>query len=82
MTPGFFRAAGLDVRDGRGLVEGDRAGAQKVAVVNTAFARRVWPGSRAIGRCLFVGQDATDCATVVGIVETPIEFGLVSRSGR
>lgn len=73
VTPDFFRLAGLDIRDGRGLTEGDRAGARRVAVVNTEFARQVWPGQRVIGRCLFVGGDSADCATVVGVVETPTE---------
>ena len=76
VTPGFFRVAGLGIRDGRGFVERDRAGAQRVAVVNTEFARRAWPGRRAIGGRLFVGDEDTG-ATVVGVVETPIERGLV-----
>ena len=87
VTPGFFGVAGLAIRDGRGFAEGDRAGAPKVAVVNTSFARLAWPGGHAIGRCLFVGRDAADCATVVGVVETPLERGLgggpiASASGR
>ena len=81
VTPGFFRVAGLGIREGRGFAEGDRAGARKVAVVNTAFARQAWPrGGRAIGRCLFVGGDAADCSTVVGVVETPLERGLDADS--
>ena len=87
VTPGFFRVAGLGIREGRGFGEGDRAGAPRVAVVNTAFARLAWPGGRVVGRCLFVGRDAADCATVVGVVETPLERGLgggptASVSGR
>ena len=80
VTPGFFRVAGLGIREGRGFAEGDRAGARKVAVVNTAFARQAWLGARAIGRCLFVGSDAADCSTVVGVVETPLERGLDADS--
>lgn len=87
VTPGFFRVAGLGIREGRGFAERDRPGARKVAVVNTAFARQAWPGARAIGRCLFVGGEGADCATVVGVVETPLERGLgggplASVSGR
>ena len=80
VTPGFFRVAGLAIREGRGFAGSDRAGARKVAVVNTAFARQAWPGARAIGRCLFVGSDAADCSTVVGVVETPLERGLQADS--
>ena len=67
---------GLTIRDGRGFTEWDRAGTQKVVIVNSTFARLVWPGRNAVGRCLFVGGEATDCTTVVGVAESPLEFGL------
>ena len=76
VAPGFFEVAGLGIRDGRGFAERDRAGAQRVAVVNTEFARRAWPGRSAIGGRLFVGDETTGGATVVGVVETPLEYGL------
>ncbi len=82
VTPNFFRVAGQHVRDGRGFTEGDRAGAQKVAVVNTTFARTVWPERNAIGRCLFVGREAIDCTTVVGVAESPLEMSLEEDTGR
>ena len=75
VTPNFFRVAGLDIRDGRGFTEHDRAGAQKVVVVNAPLADGVWPGQRAVGRCLFLGE-ASDCTTVVGVAESALEFGL------
>ena len=75
VTPNFFRVAGLDIRDGRGFTELDRAGAQKVVVVNAPLARGLWPGQRAVGRCLFLGE-ASDCTTVVGVAESALEFGL------
>ena len=76
MTPNFFRVAGLDIRAGRGFTAWDRAGTQKVAVVDTALARLVWPGRSAVGRCLFVGREASDCTMVVGVTESALEFGL------
>ena len=76
VAPGFFEVAGLGIRDGRGFAERDRAGAQRVAVVNTEFARRAWPGRSAIGGRLFVGDETTGGATVVGVVETPLGYGL------
>ena len=76
VTENFFRVAGLDIRDGRGFNEGDISGAPRVAVVNTTFARLVWPDRPAVGRCLFVGPDASTCTTVVGVAETALEFGV------
>ena len=77
VTPNFFNVAGQRIRDGRSFTEGDRAGTQRVAVVNTTFARIVWPDRNAVGRCLFVGREATDCTTVVGVAESPLEFSLL-----
>ena len=79
VAPNFFRVAGQRIRDGRGFTEGDRAGAPKVVVVNTTFARNVWPERNAVGRCLFVGREATDCTTVVGVAESPLEMRLDDR---
>ena len=67
VTENYFRVAGLDFPDGRGFAELDRAGAPRVAVVNSRFARLVWPGQPAVGRCLFVGREASACTTVVGV---------------
>ena len=75
VTPNFFRVAGLDIREGRGFTEQDRAGAQRAVVVNAPFADGVWPGRRAVGRCLFLGE-APGCTTVVGVAESALEFGL------
>jgi len=63
------------VREGRAFTQWDGEGAQKVAVVNTSFARQAWPGRSAVGGCLFVSGDA-DCTTVVGVVESAVEWGV------
>ncbi len=76
VTPNYFRVAGLDVREGRGFTDSDRAGTPRVAVVNSTFARLVWPGQGAVGRCLFVGREASDCTAVVGVAESAHEFGV------
>ncbi len=74
-TANFFQVAGLDVREGRGFTLWDREGTQKIAVVNTSFAKQVWPGRSAVGRCLFV-SGAADCTTVVGVVEPAVNWSL------
>lgn len=74
----FFDVAGLEVLEGRGFNEWDGEGTQKVAVVNTMFAQQVWPGRSGVGQCLFVGSEATDCAMVIGVVESAIDWGLLA----
>ena len=76
-TPNFFRVAGLAILEGRGFTEWDRAETQRVAVVDSTFARGVWPGKSAVGRCLFFGDASTDCTTVVGVAESALEKGLL-----
>ena len=75
----FFDVAGLEIREGRGFNEWDSEGARNVAVVNTTFAQPVWPSRSAVGKCLFVGSEATDCTMVVGVVESALEWGLLAR---
>src|SRR5262249_51837590 len=50
VTDGYLEAAGIAVREGRIFSPRDRATTEKVAVVNEALARAVWPGQAAIGR--------------------------------
>ena len=75
VTRNFFRVSGLDIRDGRAFTGQDRAGARKVVVVNAPLADGLWPGQRAVGRCVYLGE-AADCTTVVGVTESALEFGL------
>jgi putative ABC transport system permease protein len=49
-TPGYFRAMGIPVLQGRPFADGDRAGSARVAVVDRAFVDRYFPGSDPIGQ--------------------------------
>jgi putative ABC transport system permease protein len=69
VTPGFFRATGLAVIEGRAFGAGAATGEGEV-VVNRAMADRFWPGRTALGQCLHIGKRDTPCQTVVGVVET------------
>ena len=71
-TPGYLRAMGLSLLDGRWFSAGDREGAPLVAVVNDTMAARYWPGESAIGkRFKMGGVDSTrPMMTIVGIVKT------------
>ena len=69
VTPDYFRTMGAAVRRGRGLLPGDIAGAQRVAVVNETMARLYWPGQDPIGKCLRIINPRSPCTGVVGVVE-------------
>jgi predicted permease len=63
----YFTTVGTPILRGRAFGPEDRAGSEAVAIVSDTMARTVWPGADPIGKCLFVGKDATACARIVGI---------------
>ena len=71
MTYGdYFRAMGIPLLDGRYFTPDDRSNAPLVVIVNQSMAKHCWPGQRAIGKRMHVGNPhkGLPWATVVGIV--------------
>jgi putative ABC transport system permease protein len=50
VSPDYFRAIGIPLRQGRALASTDRETSQPVAVINEAMARKYWPNEKAVGR--------------------------------
>jgi predicted permease len=65
VTPGFLPAMGIGLR-GRDFTWDDRAGGQRVAIINASAARFYWPGEDALGKFLTVGN--TDLL-VIGVAD-------------
>ncbi|MGH7656138.1 MAG: ADOP family duplicated permease [Gemmatimonadaceae bacterium] len=79
VTPDYFRAMGITVKRGRGVLGTDRPGAVKIAVVDEALARRAFPQRDPIGlRIALVGPDA-DTVRIVGVASTVKQGGLVAE---
>jgi predicted permease len=69
VEPGYFRTLRLPFTLGRDFTEADVKGAQPVAIVNEAFARRAWPGRNPIGQQIErLGTEKPVPLTVVGVV--------------
>jgi predicted permease len=66
----YFGALGLTIEQGRVAA----AGAGEV-MVSRHFANLVFRG-QALDRCLYIGQDATQCSRIVGVVEDAMIRGL------
>ena len=71
--PEHFRVLGTPVLRGRAFTDGDRAGGQRVAIINETAAKRFWPNQDPIGqRVWFNGGSNFDrpdsAATIVGVV--------------
>ncbi len=66
----FFRAQGIQLLEGRTFTPEDRADSPLVIVVNQTMAKDCWPGQRAIGKRMHVGnpRKGYPWATVVGVV--------------
>jgi putative ABC transport system permease protein len=65
ITPGFFAAMGVPLKQGRFFNDADAAASSKVVIVNEAFARKYFSGGSAIGQNIFTGDSP---ARVVGVV--------------
>ena len=67
VTPDYFTAQGITLRQGRVFNEQDKAGAPGVVIVNEAFARRYLPGENPLGKRLRLGINRTE-GEIVGVV--------------
>jgi len=70
ITPGFFAAMGVPLKQGRFFSDADSAAASKVAIVNEAFARKYFSSGGAIGHNIFKGDAPVEIIGVVGDVKS------------
>ncbi|HYO91379.1 MAG TPA: ABC transporter permease, partial [Pyrinomonadaceae bacterium] len=63
----YFRAMGIQLREGRSFSAADNADAQPVAVVNETTARNFWPNESAIGKRVRTDPESP-WRTVIGVV--------------
>ncbi len=69
VSPDFLGAVGIPLLRGRGIADADQPGAQRVAVVNVAFAREVFGDRDPIGQVFgFDAKPSKNDWTVVGVV--------------
>ena len=67
VTPGYFEAMGIPLKQGRAFTEQDDTASVRVIMVNERMAQKYWAGASPIGRTVkYGGKDHT----VVGVVPT------------
>jgi putative ABC transport system permease protein len=66
VTPGYLEAMTTPLVRGRYFAESDRESSQRVAIVDSPLAERLWPGENPIGKEIYCGDFGP--ATVVGVV--------------
>jgi MacB-like periplasmic core domain len=66
----YFRALDIPLLDGRYFTPDDRSDAPLVIIVNESMAKDSWPGQRAVGKRMHIGnpKKGLPWATVVGVV--------------
>ena len=68
VTPTYFATLGITLVEGRAFNASDTAAAPLVAIVDQAFARRMWPGQTAVGRKVRWFRQPDRTVEIVGVV--------------
>jgi putative ABC transport system permease protein len=82
VSPGYFQAMGIPLRQGRLLDERDVEGAPVAVVINQSFAKRKFPGGNAIGQRVHVGPRNLPWFTIVGVVDDVKQVSLAATDER
>jgi predicted permease len=82
ISPGYFRAMGIQLVRGREFTERDSATAPGVVVVSQSVARTLWPGKEPLGKRISMEDEPKpeDWLTVVGVVDDVKQQGLAKDS--
>ena len=73
VTPGYFRALGIPLREGREFAASDDDKASRVVIVNEAFVRKNFPGHAAIGEHLYVSKLECEIVGVAADVKSYLD---------
>ena len=69
ITPGYFNAMGIRLKEGRVFNSTDTSERPEVVIVNEAMAQRFWPGESPIGKRIALPvQSEPDWQEIVGVV--------------
>jgi putative ABC transport system permease protein len=74
VTHDYFQALGMPLRSGRTFNASDRAGSDRVVVINEALAAKFFPNEDPIGRVISTGFDTGE--RIIGVVGNAAEASL------
>jgi len=82
VTPGYFTTMGIPLRRGRDFTERDDAHANRVLIVNEAFARKFFPGEDVIGKRMQPGatngKEGVQSREIVGVVGNALQVAFAA----
>ena len=79
VSPGYFESVGIGLRLGRTIESADQKDAERVVVINEAFAQKYFRGLDPIGK--LIGGDNEKRSRVVGVVANALETRLTEAAG-
>jgi putative ABC transport system permease protein len=82
VAPGYFRAMGIPLIEGRDFNEGDDAKSEPVVIIDESLARQFWPNENPIGKRLRFGGPTSRAPwdTVIGVVGDVHHYGLKGQT--
>jgi predicted permease len=80
VSPGFLATLRIPLLRGRGFAATDNEDSRPVALVNARFARRFWPGGKALGKRFLFGHPGPESKnrwiTIIGVAGDTRLYGL------
>jgi predicted permease len=77
-SPGYVKAMGMRLREGRDISWEDLFNNRNVVIINETVARKLWPGQDAVGRMAMAGGMETE---VIGVIVDVRETGAEDNAG-
>jgi predicted permease len=68
VSPGYFATIGAALQRGRDVTDEDILTARPVTIINSAMAKKYWPGEDPVGKQVGVGMTRIPARTIVGVV--------------
>jgi predicted permease len=76
VSPGYFRAMGIPLLEGRELTDADSGESPPVGIVNRSFARAIFPGENAVGKEIRLFRPDGQSFEIAGVVGDVRQHGL------
>ncbi|MGA8553689.1 MAG: ABC transporter permease, partial [Candidatus Acidiferrales bacterium] len=68
VSPNYFATIGTPLYRGRDIADGDTLTTMPVTIINSAMARKYWPGEDPVGKHVGVGWTKIPLRTIIGVV--------------
>ena len=78
VSPGYLKAMGMRLLEGRDISWEDLSNNRSVVIINENVARKLWPGRDPVGRAVLIGGTE---AQVIGVIADVRESGAENNAG-